>query len=207
MNPQTQFCHNPDGRATGQVGQGNMHVHSQTEQRYRCTSCGQTFAATTATPFYRLRTAADVVTLVLTLLSHGCPTQAIVAAFGVDERTVAAWVTRVGRHCQRVHQHVVQHGQVDLQHVQADELWGTRVGRRVRSAISRLAQIEKTVSSVGRATRNVRKDCRNLKPEPCSGSASRWCRPTGSEKMRACYALCAISATKRLGMRMTNARK
>ena len=136
MNPQTQFCHNPDCRARGQVGQGNMHVHSQTAQRYRCTTCGQTFAATIATPFYRLRTAADMVTLVLTLLSHGCPTQAIVAAFGVDERTVATWVTRAGRHCQRVHQHVVQHGQVDLQHVQADELWVKLVGRRVWMAMA-----------------------------------------------------------------------
>ena len=136
MNPQTQCCHNPDCRARGQVGQGNIHVHSQTEQRYRCTTCGQTFAATTATPFYRLRTAADVVTLVLTLLSHGCPTQAIVAAFGVDARTVAAWVTRAGQHGQRGHQHVVQHGQVDRPHVQADELWVKLVGRRVWMAMA-----------------------------------------------------------------------
>ena len=131
MNPPTPFCHNPDCRARGQVGPGNIRVHSQVDQRYRCTTCGQTFAATTDTPFYRLRTGADVVTLVLTLLSHGCPTQAIVAAFGVDERTVAAWLTRGGQHCQRVHQHLVQQGRVDLQHVQADELWVTRVGRRV----------------------------------------------------------------------------
>lgn len=136
MNPQTQFCHNPDCPARGQVGQGNIRVHSQVEQRYRCTTCGQTFAATTATPFYRLRTAVDVVTLVLTLLSHGCPTQAIVAAFGVDERTVAAWLTRAGQHGQQVHQHVVQHGQVDLQHVQADELWVKLVGRRVWMAMA-----------------------------------------------------------------------
>ena len=123
MNPQTQFCHNPDCRARGQVGPGNIRVHSQVDQRYRCTTCGQTFAATTDTPFSRWRTGGDVVTLVLTLLSHGCPTQAIVAAFGVDERTVAAWVTRAGQHCEQVHQHVVLQGQVALQHVQADELW------------------------------------------------------------------------------------
>jgi hypothetical protein len=118
------------------MGQGNMRVQSQTAQRYRCTTCGQTFAATTDTPFYRLRTAADVVTRVLTGLCHGCPTQAIVAAFGVDERTVAAWLTRAGQHCQQVHQHVVQQGRVDLQHVQADELWVTRVGRRVWMAMA-----------------------------------------------------------------------
>jgi transposase-like protein len=136
MNPQTQFCHNPDCRARGQVGQGNIRVHSQVDQRYRCTTCGQTFAATKGTPFYRLRTAADVVTLVLNLLSHGCPTQAIVAALGVDERTVAAWLTRAGQHCQQVHQQVVQQGQVDLQHVQADELWVKLVGRRVWLAMA-----------------------------------------------------------------------
>jgi hypothetical protein len=37
-----------------------------------------------------LRTAADVVTLVLTLLVHGCLPQAIVAAFGFHDRTVAS---------------------------------------------------------------------------------------------------------------------
>jgi len=136
MNPQTQFCHNPQCRARGQVGQGNIRVHSQAEQRYRCLSCRQTFAATKGTPFYRLRTAADVVTVVLTLLSHGCPLQAIVAAFGLDERTVAAWLARAGQHCQQVHQHVVQQGQVDLQHVQADELWVKLVGRRAWMAMA-----------------------------------------------------------------------
>jgi transposase-like protein len=136
MNPQTQFCHNPQCPARGQRGRGNIHVHSRAAQRYRCTTCGQTFAATKATPFYRLRTATDVVTLVLTLLSHGCPTQAIVAAFGVDERTVAAWLTRAGQHCERVHQHLVQQGRVDLQHVQADELWVKLVGRRVWMAMA-----------------------------------------------------------------------
>ena len=136
MNPQTPCCHTPDCRARGQVGQGNIRVHSQAEQRYRCTTCGQTFAATTGTPCYRLRTAADLVTLVLTLLSHGCPTQAIVAAFGLDERTVAVWLVRAGHHCQQVHQHVIQQGQVDLQHVQADELWVKLVGRRVWMAMA-----------------------------------------------------------------------
>jgi transposase-like protein len=136
MNPQGQCCHHPQCPASGQVGQGNIRVHSQAEQRYRCTTCGQTFAATKDTPFSRWRTAADMVTLVLTRLSHGCPTQAIVAAFGGDERTVAAWLTRAGQHCERVHQPVVQQGGVDVRHVQADEWWVTRVGRRVWMAMA-----------------------------------------------------------------------
>ena len=136
MDPRGQFCHNPDCPARGRAGQGNIGVHSQVEQRYVCHTCGRTFAATTGTAFYRLRTAAEPVTLVLTLLCHGCPPQAIVAAFGLDERTVAAWLTRAGSHCQQVHEHLVQQGQVDLQHVQADELWVKLVGRRVWMALA-----------------------------------------------------------------------
>ena len=74
--------------------------------------------------------------LVLTLLCHGCPTQAIVAAFGLDERTVARWFLEAGRHCQRVHEHLVEQGHVDLQHVQADELWVKQVGGKVWMALA-----------------------------------------------------------------------
>lgn len=136
MTPQPQFCHHQDGPARGQVGPGNLRVHSRAAQRSQCPTCGQRVAATQGTPFYRLRPAADVVTLVLTLRSQGCPIQAIVAALGLDERTIAAGLTRAGQHCQQVHQHVVQHGQVDLQHVQADELWVKLVGRRVWMALA-----------------------------------------------------------------------
>ena len=66
------------------------------------------FAATRATPFYRLHKPAELAVLVLTLLSHGCPTQAIVAAFGLDERTVGRWLACAGQHCQRVHEHLVE---------------------------------------------------------------------------------------------------
>lgn len=52
----------------------------------------------------------DLVPLALTLLCHGCLLQAIVAAFGLDEGTVASWQERAGRHCQRVREHVVQQG-------------------------------------------------------------------------------------------------
>ncbi|MDP2728232.1 MAG: hypothetical protein Q8P59_11900 [Dehalococcoidia bacterium] len=85
---------------------------------------------------YHLRTAVEVVTIILTLLGRGCPLQAIVAAFGFDERTIAKWRVRAGYHCQGVHRHLVQKGAVDLQHVQADELWVKMVGRRVWMAMA-----------------------------------------------------------------------
>jgi transposase-like protein len=123
MDPSAQFCPNLACRDKGLRGRGNIGVHSRKEQRYRCHTCGKTFAATTGTPFYRLHHAAEVLRVVVTLLSLGCPLQAIVVAFGLDERTVRAWWLRAGHHGEQVHTHLVQAGQVDLGHVQADELW------------------------------------------------------------------------------------
>jgi AT hook motif len=72
--------------------------------------------------FEGLRTEEEKVILVATLLAYGCPLQAIVHAFELDERTVAAWQKRAGTQCQRVHTHVVQQGKVTSQHLQADEI-------------------------------------------------------------------------------------
>jgi transposase-like protein len=136
MNPQAQFCHNPDCPTRGQRGRGNIRVHSRKERRYRCTACHRTFAATHDTPFYRLKKPTEWVIIVLTLLCHGCPLQAIVAAFGLDERTIAAWRDRAGRHGQHFHEHHVLGGQVELGHVQADELYVKAVARRFWMAMA-----------------------------------------------------------------------
>jgi len=69
-----------------------------------------------------LRTPTALVVIVVTLLAYGCPTQAIVQAYGLDERTVADWRDRAGKHCHQVHEALVVQGQLDLQHVQADEI-------------------------------------------------------------------------------------
>jgi transposase-like protein len=136
VDPTIQFCHNPACPLRGRAGQGNIRVLSRKEQRYQCTACARSLAATGGTPFFRLRTAAEAVTLVLTLLSHGCPLRAIVAAFGFDERTIADWQARAGQHCQAVHAHLVQAGQVDVRHVQADELWVKMVGQEIWLALA-----------------------------------------------------------------------
>jgi hypothetical protein len=93
--------------------------------------------------------------LVLTLLSHGCPTQAIVAAFGLDERTVARWLASAGAHCERVHEHLVEQGQVDLQHVQADELWVKQVGTRVWMALALAVPTRLWLGGVVSASRDL----------------------------------------------------
>lgn len=124
MDPTTQFCPNSDCSANGQVGAGNIGVHSQIEQRYKCHVCKKTFAATTGTPFYRLQYAEEFVSTVITLLAHGCPPEAIVAAYEVDERTVGSWKEKAEAHSRQVHKQEVQQGQLDLGQVQADEIRG-----------------------------------------------------------------------------------
>ena len=136
MDPALQFCPNFYCLNRGVVGHGNIRVHSQKEKRFRCATCGKTFAASCNTPFYRLHKPLELATLVLTLLTHGCPLQAIVAAFGLDERTVAAWQQKAGQHAQRFHQLQVQQARVDAQHVQADELWVKMVGRKLWLALA-----------------------------------------------------------------------
>lgn len=136
MDPTTQFCPNFYCWKRGLADQGHIKVHSHKERRFRCTCCGKTFAASRNTPFFRLHKSLDLVSVVLTLLTHGCPLQAIVAAYALDERTVAAWQQRAGEHAQRFHQLHVQQGQLDAQHVQADELYVKMVGRKLWLAMA-----------------------------------------------------------------------
>ena len=129
MNPQEIFCPNIDCHARGQIGKGNIGVQSQVEKRYICHECQKTFTETQGTIFYRLRTDAQTVMLVITLLAWGCPLKAIVQAFGFHEKTVKKWWRRSGEHCRVVHEHVIGSSQVDLQQVQADEIKGKAFGQ------------------------------------------------------------------------------
>ena len=69
-----------------------------------------------------LRAPTELIVIVVILLSYGCPIQAIVHAYGFDERTVADWQKREGKHCQQVHKALVEQGKVETHHVQADEI-------------------------------------------------------------------------------------
>jgi transposase-like protein len=124
------FCANPACADRGVTDKGNVKVHSRKERRFRCLTCGKTFAATSGTPFYRLHKDQSLFVCVITLLTHGCPLPAIVAAFGLDERTVADWQHKAGGHCAAVHRHHLGPRKLDLQHVQADELYAKRQGGR-----------------------------------------------------------------------------
>ena len=139
MDPTTTFCPNMACPARGQTGRGNIGIHSRKNKRFLCTECHKTFSATKGTPFYRLRTAAETVTLVMTLLAHGCPVHAIVAAFGFDERTVTDWGARSGRQGQAVHEHLVEQPR-DVGQVQADEIRVKKQGGIVWMALAMMVK-------------------------------------------------------------------
>ena len=122
MNPQSLFCLNLNCPSRGVQNAGNLVVHDSLTQRYRCKRCQTTFVATKGTLFYRLKTDPKTVVLVLSLLSFGCPLQAIVAAFNFDARTVRSWQDKAGAHCEQVHTALVSEQAMDLQQVQADEM-------------------------------------------------------------------------------------
>lgn len=118
MRPEQVVCPNSACDASARIG-----VHSHKQRRYICHACKRTFADTTGTPLYRLKQPLDLVLLVVTLLAYGCPTPALVAAFGLDERTIAAWQRKAGQHAKRVQQQLVCTGSLELGQVQADELY------------------------------------------------------------------------------------
>src|SRR6266581_4730923 len=154
MDPTTVFCPNRHCPARGQTGQGNIGIHSRKEQRFICHACDKTFSATTGTVFYRLRTSAETVVLIVTLLAHGCPVQAIVAACGFDERTRADWWARSGRQGQGVHAYLVEQPR-DLGQVQADELRVKTQGGIVWMALAMMVKTRVWLGGAGSAQRDM----------------------------------------------------
>jgi len=88
MAPTRVFCPNEDCPARGQGGKGTITVHRRKEARSRCTVCATTFSARRVTMVYRKKTPVDLLVPVVTLLAHGCPVSAMVAAFGLKAETV-----------------------------------------------------------------------------------------------------------------------
>jgi hypothetical protein len=79
------------------------------------------------------------VTLVSTLLAHGCPLQAIVVALGCDERPVADWVARTGLQGQAVQESLVEQPR-DLGQGQADESGVKKPGGVVWRALAMMVR-------------------------------------------------------------------
>ena len=95
-----------------------------------------------------------LILVVVTLLAWGCPVQAIVAAFGLDERTIADWRDRAGQHCERVHDALVGKQSLDLQHVQLDEIRAKGVGKVIWLAMGIMVPTRLWLGGVVSTTRD-----------------------------------------------------
>lgn len=106
-------------------------IHQASEQLLKCHGCGKTFAASKGTVFAGSKYPLWVIAVVLTLLAHGCPAPAIVAALHLSEQTVRTWLRKAGQHGQRVHEELIGVGQVELGQVQLDEMCVNTQGGKV----------------------------------------------------------------------------
>ena len=121
-----------------------------------------------------LRKPMDLLVIVVTRFSYGCPVQAIVHAFELDERTVADWRDRAGAHCQKVHKEIVEQGRLDLMHVQADEIrvkgckmiaWmGLAMMVSTRLWVAGVVQVSRDRSLADRLMSQVRRAAQVLRP-------------------------------------------
>lgn len=136
MKPKEQFCPNMECSARGKEGEGNIVVHSQKEKRCRCTVCGKTFSVRKGTALYGVKKSEETFVKVVTLLAHGCPVKAIEKAFGLDDKTVRAWLKKAGMHCEEIHQHFMEKENRDLGQVQADEIKAKTQGGSVWIAMA-----------------------------------------------------------------------
>jgi transposase-like protein len=122
MDPTQGCCPHEACPARGQGGKGNITVHSRQQARYRCTGCEQTFSARRGTMCSWKQTPVDSIVLVVTLLAHGCPVRAMVAAVGWKAETVRTGAAEAGVHGAQVHRHLVLGACWSLRHGHADEM-------------------------------------------------------------------------------------
>jgi len=121
MDPTQGCCPTAACPASGPGGNGNITGHRRQEARSRCTGCEQTFRARRGTLVSWQQTPVDSIVLVVTLLAHGWPVRALVAAVGVTAETVRPWAA-AGVHGAQVHRHPVLGACWSLRHGQADEM-------------------------------------------------------------------------------------
>src|SRR5260370_7271468 len=117
MDASKQCCPNSSCSARGKMGEGTISLHGRKRPRYKCQICKKTFSARQGTMMEGLRTDEETIITVVTLLAYGCPIQAIVHAYQLDERTIAPWQKRAGNHCQHVHNATVHHANTNSQHI------------------------------------------------------------------------------------------
>jgi transposase-like protein/IS1 family transposase len=113
------------------------HKHGkdrQGNQRYKCASCGLTFADDSAKPLGSLRVTMKEATMALSLMLEGMSVRSVQRLTGLCRQTLADLVIVVGENCSRLLDSTVKN--VEVKDVQLDEIWSF-VGCKERTRVAR----------------------------------------------------------------------
>jgi IS1 family transposase/transposase-like protein len=110
----TCICCGGESRKFGRFQNKNRVV-----QRLQCTRCGKTFSE--SQPLDGVRTEHETVVQIIKLLVEGVGVRATARLTGCQHKTVLSVLETVGQKCERLHDNLVRHLNVDA--LQIDELW------------------------------------------------------------------------------------
>jgi hypothetical protein len=119
-------CPNPDCKAYGQRGCGNLRLHGWSGRGHRirclhCATCGTDFSERANTPLFGLRTSEDTLACIARHLADGTGVRATGRLCGVSLNTVLRFTKRFGHHAELFHQSQVRG--VQPRQIQPDEAW------------------------------------------------------------------------------------
>jgi transposase-like protein len=128
ISTQGYFCPNPeceyfcitDENIHALVGYGS-HGKQEPIQDLKCQACRKKFTSRKNTILYRLKTQSWLVEVIMGLLALGVDASALEEMFSVSEITIRTWLCRSGIQGKKLHEKFML--ELDLIHVQLDELW------------------------------------------------------------------------------------
>jgi len=118
-NPECDYWGNTDSTFHALVGNGLRHGI----QQFKCQACHKRFSSRWGTALYCLKATAWDVSRVLLAVNLGLSLADVQQLFGHSDATLRLWLTRAGRHAEKVHAHFFRH--LHLGHLQFDELYTT----------------------------------------------------------------------------------
>lgn len=137
------FCPEERCHHYAKVDEGNIIKFGKSKQgvqRYRCKSCGTTFAATRGTLFYRKHTPLKDILETLALLSEGVRISSLSRAKGFKEDTILRWLREAAQHAEAVEDVLL--ADYELSKAQVDGLWAYVGNRGQKGAIKRARTAE-----------------------------------------------------------------
>lgn len=90
-----QVCPNIRCEANGEFGRGNIVIHSQKKQRFRCNICGKTWVAYKNEPYFGIRTDKERFFAAAKFIAQGLSVRKTAMRVNVNSNTVQRWKKRI----------------------------------------------------------------------------------------------------------------